>query len=57
LFKDLNTSTDHKYNEFVLKSMFQSNDPKIRAMHPVSVFGPGDIRSIADPNSITKREH
>jgi hypothetical protein len=26
-------------------------------MHPVSVFGPGDIRSIADPNSITKREH
>ena len=57
LFKDLNTSSDHKFNEYVLKSMFQSSDPKIRAMHPVSVFGPGDIRSIADPNSITKREH
>ena len=48
LFKDLNTSSDHKYNEYVLKSMFQSSCPKIRAANPVTVFAPGDFRPVPE---------
>ena len=48
LFKDLNTSSDHKYNEYVLKLFFQSSCPKIRAANPVTVFAPGDFRSVPD---------
>lgn len=48
LFKDLNTSSDHKYNEFTLKCMFQSSCPKIRAANPVTVFSPGDFRPVPE---------
>jgi hypothetical protein len=54
LFLDLNKHTDHKYNEFVLKQFFVSDKADIRAKYPVSVFGKGDIRQIADPNTITQ---
>ena len=56
LFEDLNKSSNHKHNEFVIKSFFRRTDPKIRAKYPVSVFGKGDIRQIADPNTITKED-
>ena len=48
LFLDLNTNSDHKYNEYVLRHFFQSSNPKIRAANPVSVFSPVDFRK--DPH-------
>lgn len=38
LFNDLNTSSDWKANELMLKSFFQSSDPEYRRTHPVEVF-------------------
>ena len=35
LFKDLNNSTDYKYNEYVLKHFFRSSDPSKRV--PIDV--------------------
>ena len=56
LFHDLNKSSDHKFNEFVLKCFFRPSDPKLREKYPLSIFGKDDIQNIADPNSITKRD-
>ena len=57
LFEDLNTSTDHKLNEYVVKSFFRPSCPVLREKYPLTIFKEGDIRSIADPDSITKKEH
>ena len=38
LFNDLNTSSDWKANEYMLKHFFQSSDPEHRRKNPVEVF-------------------
>jgi hypothetical protein len=38
LFNDLNTSSEWKANELMLKSFFQSTDPEYRRTHPIEVF-------------------
>ena len=38
LFNDLNTSSEWKPNELMLKSFFQSSDAEYRRTHPVEVF-------------------
>ena len=38
LFNDLNTSSDWKSNEYMLKHFFQSSDPEHRRRNPVEVF-------------------
>ena len=38
LFNDLNTSSEWKPNELMLKSFFQSSDKEYRRTHPIEVF-------------------
>lgn len=38
LFNDLNTSSEWKANELMLKSFFQSTDAEYRRSHPIEVF-------------------
>jgi len=52
LFDDLNKTASHHRNEWVLKNFFRPADAKLRAENPVEIFKAGDIRHIADPNSI-----
>ena len=48
VFKDLNTSSDHKYNEFVLECFFRPSTKELSEKYPVSVFAPGDFRPVPE---------
>ena len=52
LFNDLNVTNDYKYNEWVLKLFFQSSDENTRKRNPITPFKEGDLKFIADPNTI-----
>ena len=52
LFDDLNKQVSHHRNEWVLKNFFRPADAELRAKNPVEIFKAGDIRQIADPDSI-----
>jgi hypothetical protein len=52
LFDDLNKTASHHKNEWVLKNFFRPADAKVREANPVDIFKAGDIKHIADPDSI-----
>ena len=52
LFNDLNTSSEWKANELMLKSFFQSTNAEYRRTHPVEVFT--DFRVISDEGEGSK---
>ena len=52
LFDDLDKTHSHHRNEWVLKNFFRPADAEVRAKNPVDIFKAGDIRHIADPDSI-----
>ena len=53
LFNDLTETNDFKYNEWVLKLFFQSSDENTRRKNPVTPFKEGELKFIADPNTIS----
>ena len=56
LFDDLDKSCEHHKNEWVLKHFFRSSDPEVRKKNPVEIFKAGDIRHIANPESISGQD-
>ena len=48
LFNDLNTSSDWKANEYMLKHFFQSTDAQHRRENPVEVFEKGSFKIIGE---------
>ena len=52
LFDDLNKTISHHRNEWVLKNVFRPADAKVREANPVDIFKAGDIKHIANPDSI-----
>ena len=53
LFNDLNETNEFKYNEWVLKLFFQSSDENHRKQNPVLPFKEGELKYIADPETIS----
>ena len=53
LFNDLNETNDYKYNEWVLKLFFQSSDENHRKNNPVLPFKEGELKFIANPDTIS----
>jgi hypothetical protein len=51
MFDDLNKSTNHLKNEYILKHFFRSSDPEERKKKPIEVGG-----SVVDPNSILSQD-
>ena len=54
LFNDLNTSSDWKANEYMLKHFFQSSDPEHRRKNPVEVFS--DFKIIGSESNARLKE-
>jgi len=54
MFDDLNKSTDHLKNEYILKHFFRSNDPEIRKKNPVTINGMGADRIITEDEDYVK---
>ena len=54
LFNDLNTSSEFKANELMLKSFFQSSNAEYRRTHPVEVFEKDSFRVITQEGQGSK---